>query len=262
MIKHDYHMHTNYSIDSNATMESMIQSAIKKGFTEIALTDHIDFLHDNNLNYEDYIPMFYEMRDKYKKQISILLGVEMGLGSASKGKDAELINKFPFDFAIASSHDIMGLDLWNKSFFVGRDKKTAYTEYFCEIIDNIKTYDHFCVYGHLDFIIRYATYSDNSIAYKDYADYIDIALKLLIEKGKGIEINTSGFRYQLNTTHPKRELIARYLELGGEIITVGSDAHSPKDVGMKFDYVEHMLKDLGVKRICKFKEMQPIFVEL
>ena len=262
MIRQDYHMHTNYSIDSNAPMETMIQSAVKKGFTEIAFTDHIDFTYGISINYTEYINQLNKLKDKYKKQIKIVLGVEFGLSVNSAKESAEFVRKFPFDFVIGSSHDIMGSDLWNKSFFRGKNKETAYTLYFEEIINNIKTQPNFCVYGHLDFIIRYAPYDDNSLHYRDYADYIDTIFKLLIENGKGIEINSSGFRYQLNTTHPRTEIIERYLELGGKIITVGSDAHSPEYVGAEFDYVETMLKELGVKRICQFREMKPVFIAI
>ena len=142
------------------------------------------------------------------------------------------------------------------------NKKTAYELYFTEMLKNINTIDKFCVYGHIDFISRYGIYKDNSLKYRDYSDLIDEVLKTLINKNKGIEINTSGYRYKLNQTYPQYDILKRYKELGGEIITIGSDAHTPDYVGDHFEVAYEMLVKSGFKYITRFKNLKPSFTAI
>ena len=266
MFRADYHIHTNFSIDSEAPMEAMILSAIDKGMTEIAITDHADFdtRHYPVPDYTDYMPYFRALQYKYKDKINIILGTEAGL----ENKWSDKINKFllscDFDFIIGSSHGTQTLDLYfdRKEYFSDKTKKEAYTIYFEEIIKNIEAFPNFNVYGHIDFISRYGMYQDNSLEYKDYADLIDTALLSLINKGKGIEVNTSGFRYGIDTTYPSLTILKRYKELGGEIITAGSDSHRPADVADHIDYAYSLIQEAGFKYITVFRKQRPDFIKL
>ncbi|MCI1931048.1 MAG: histidinol-phosphatase HisJ family protein, partial [Clostridia bacterium] len=146
-------------------------------------------------------------------------------------------------------------------FFEGKSKHQAYTDYFEEVLSNVKNYDFFNVYGHIDFINRYGSYEDKTMDYYEFKSLTDEILKTIISKGKGIEINTSGYRYGLGHPHPQFELIKRYKELGGEIITVGSDAHKPEQITFKFDKAYEMLKEAGFKYITLFTDRKPEFVK-
>ncbi len=262
----DYHLHTNASSDSKASAESMIDKAISLGLSEMALTDHVDF--DDRYtytNYNEYIPNFIKLQEKYEGKIKLVLGVEIGLENMLKDRVNEFAVSFPFDFIIGSSHCVKKYDLYfdrEKFFSLFGSKKEAYTTYFTELIKNIKECKTFNIYGHIDFINRYGTYEDNSLSYSDYSDLADTALKLLIEKGKGIEINTSGFRYGLGQPHPSFDFVKRYKELGGEIITVGSDAHRPEDIAANFTAAYDMLKAAGFKYLTLFRYQKPTFTKL
>lgn len=261
----DYHTHTNFSSDSQAPMEDMILSAIDKGLDEMAITDHVDF--DDRYDYTDYntyIPYFNALKEKYANQIKLCFGVEVGVDNYFKEKVNAFTKSFDFDFIIGSSHAVTGKDLYfdREDFFAGKTKKEAYTLYFTELKKNIEMCKDFCVYGHLDFVSRYGTYKDNSLNYRDYSQIIDEVLLALIEKGKGIEINTSGFRYGIANAYPQLEIVKRYKELGGEIITIGSDAHFPKDVADQIGFAYDMLAEAGFKYITTFKNRQPQFIKL
>lgn len=266
MFRADYHLHTNASLDSDAKAEDMIEKAISMGFDEIALTDHVDF--DDRYTYTDYneyIPKFHKLKEKYKNDIELVLGVEIGLDNKAKEKVNDFALSFPFDFIIGSSHSVMLYDLYfdrKKYFSLFRTKYEAYSKYFEELTENIKTCHTFNVYGHMDFVIRYGTYKDNSLSYADYSDLVDEAFKLLIEKGKGIEINTSGIRYGLGQTHPSIDFVKRYKELGGEIITTGSDAHRTEDIGKDFAVAYDMLKEAGFEYVAAFREQKPVFKKI
>lgn len=261
----DYHMHTSFSTDSEAPMEEMIKAAVKKGCDEIAVTDHVDFDDRYDFtDYNEYMPFIADLAEKYKKEIKVTFGVEIGLESLWADKVNALTAKFPFDFIIGSSHAVCTKDVYfdQKEFFEGKTKEQAYNIYWDEMLKNINTCKDFCVYGHIDFISRYGMYEDNSLHYADYADRIDAVLKALIEKGKGIEINTSGFRYGISNTYPHIDILKRYKELGGEIVTVGSDAHRPEDVADHIDFAYDRLLEAGFKYITVFRARKPEFIKL
>ncbi len=266
MFSADYHLHTSFSIDSEAPMEAVILSAISKGLDEIAFTDHVDYdmKYYPVPDYDSYIPVFNELREKYKDKINIVLGIEIGLENKWADKINDITVSYPFDFIIGSSHCVLTKDLYfdRDEFFGGRTKEDAYTVYFEELYKNIQTCRDFNVYGHIDYISRYGIYEDNSLIYKEYAELIDKCLISIIEKGKGIEINTSGFRYGINGTYPSMDILKRYKELGGEIITVGSDSHKVEDVADHIDHAYDMMKEAGFKYVSIFRNRKPQFIKL
>lgn len=265
MFRADYHTHTFFSIDSEAPMENMIISAISKGLNEIAFTDHVDFdIRYPFTDYNEYIPVIMDLREKYKDRISVVFGVEIGLENQWADKINSFSTQFPFDFIIGSSHATCTYDLYfdQKEFFGTRSKEEAYSTYFNEILKNILTCNDFNVYGHLDFVSRYGMYEDNSCHYKDYNDIIDTILKELISKNKGIEVNTSGFRYGIDTTYPSLDILRRYKELGGEIITCGSDSHTIGGVGNFIDYGYELVKAAGFNYISRFKNQKTYFEKI
>ncbi|MEZ0537985.1 histidinol-phosphatase HisJ family protein [Caldicellulosiruptoraceae bacterium PP1] len=264
----DYHVHSNFSSDSKMSMEEAIISAISKGIKEIAFTDHVDLLYPPvsytiiEIDYDKYVDIFSQLKEKYKDDISIKLGVEVGIQPHSITKSKELIDKYPFDFIIASTHAVEFKDLCEGDFFVNKSKDEAYRIYFEDILNIVNNFNDFCVYGHLDIVKRYGNYEDKSLDVVKYIDIIDEIFKKIIEKEKGIEINTSGFRYNLNSTHPQIDIIKRYKELGGEIITLGSDSHFKEHIGYKFDYVLDLLKSLGFRYITRFDKRIPIYEKI
>ena len=261
----DYHIHTSFSSDSEAPMEEMILAAIDKGLDEIAFTDHVDF--DDRYTFTDYnlyIPYLEDLKHKYKNDITIKLGIEVGLENTKADKVNTITAAFPFDFIIGSSHSVKCYDLYfdQQEFFSTRTKQEAYNTYFEEMLKNIRTCTDFCVYGHLNFVSRYGMYSDNSVNYMEFSSVIDAVLKELITRGKGIEINTSGYRYGINDCYPDIEILKRYKALGGEIVTIGSDAHYAKDVADHIGAAYDMLNIAGFKYITIFKARKPQFIRL
>lgn len=259
----DYHIHSNFSLDCTTDMEDIIISAIKKNIKEIAFTDHIDFdypgLNNFLIDTENYVNKIKEYNIKYRNEINILCGIEIGLQPHVKKDIKNIVDKYLFDFIIGSIHVVDKLDLYNGDFFVGKNQKNSYLRYFENVVENINVYDEFDVLGHIDYIIRYGDFEIKKLSYTDYNDIIDTILKTLINKGKGIELNTSGFRYGLNQTHPQLDILKRYKNLGGEIITVGSDSHSCNTLCSNFEEAYEILKLAGFSRITLFKNRKPIY---
>ena len=262
----DTHMHTCFSGDSDAKPREMIEAAKEKGLRGICFTDHLDYGYPENPN-----PFFLDV-DKYYsdmrkmilecQEIRLLLGIEIGLEPSLVSKIQSVITQYDFDFVIGSTHVVHGMDPYYPDYFQGKEEEEAYRQYFISTLENIKLFDDFDVYGHIDFVVRYGPNKNQYYTYKKYGDILDEILKTLIAKGKGIEINTGGYKYGLGHPNPMEEVINRYRELGGEIITLGSDAHKPKHVAYKFEKLYQILKNAGFEYYTVFQNRKPQFISL
>ncbi|MBQ3105029.1 MAG: histidinol-phosphatase HisJ family protein [Lachnospiraceae bacterium] len=267
----DYHLHSAHSCDSRASMESMILHGIRLDLKSLCFTEHHDiglipFPQSPELTFQLDTPPYYEeclrLREKYAGEIEVHFGVELGILSHKGREITEYASAWPFEFIIASSHLCEGIDVYYPNYYRGKTKEEAYGIYFQSILDNLSVFHDFDVYGHLDYIIRYAPYEEKTYSYHTYGDYLDSILHHLIHAGKGIEINTGGIKKGLAQPHPCTEVIRRYRELGGEIITVGSDAHRPEDMADHFRLAEDILKECGFSYYTIFKERKPKFIRL
>ncbi len=267
----DCHLHSSYSGDSDTPMEEMILQGIEKGLTTMCFTEHNDFGYPDFpgepgerflLHVDPYLYDLLRLREKYAGQIRILFGVELGLQPEVMRQNAVLAKSYDFDFIIGSSHLCHGKDPYYPYFYEGRPEEEAYREYFESILENIKKFSNFDVYGHLDYVVRYGPNKDAEYTYEKYKDILDKILELLIEKGKGIEINTGGIKSGLKELHPCMGILKRYRELGGEIITIGSDAHTPESIGAHFDRAYEVLKECGFQYYTIFENRTPEFKKL
>lgn len=255
----DYHMHTSYSNDSSYDMEAEILTAIKNGLTEICFTEHSDYgsMGDYVVDYNRYYQKYLELKEKYQDQIVIKFGCEFGVQMHTIKDYQNDFNKYPFDFIILSNHQIEDIEFWTYKYQEDKTQAQYNQGYYQAIYDVIKNFDDYSVLGHLDMIKRY----DKAGAYPDekVLEIITKILKHVIAHDKGIEVNTSCFRYQLDDLTPSRKILKLYKDLGGKIITVGSDSHEESHVGYKIEYVYEELKKLGFEYICTFDKMKPIY---
>ncbi len=263
----DTHMHSQYSGDSDATQDAMVNAAIEKELTGICFTDHLDIDYPDDpdlflLDLPNYTSSVLAQRARCQNRIDVRLGIELGLQPHLAALHKDILSQYPFDFVIASSHVVHGFDPYYPAFYEGRTEEACYREYFESILENIRAFDDFDVYGHIDYVVRYGPNRNEQYSYALYSDIIDEILRLLIEKGKGIEINTGGFKYGLGHPNPTEEIIARYHALGGEIITIGADAHKPEHVAYAFEKVPEILKKAGFHYFTVFKQRKPVFVTL
>lgn len=268
MIYSDFHFHSFYSGDSEASMEEMIERGIALGLKILCFTEHMDYDYDPQcdedflLDTDEYWKGFLHYKEIYKDRIDLRFGVELGLQPHLAERHNQYLSKYPFDFVIGSSHLIHGIDPYYPKFFQLKEEKSCYLEYFESILENIEAFCGFDVYGHIDYIVRYCPSRKEHYSFSPFADIIDEILRKLISLGKGIEVNTGGFKYQLGHPNPHEDIIKRYKELGGEIITVGSDAHVPEYLGYEFSRVSGILKDAGFQYYTVFKDRKAEFIKL
>lgn len=263
----DHHMHTHFSPDADplASMESYIQEVKRRGITGVMFTDHVDIdnpcaIFENPIDYDVYYQKIETLRKS--ESLFIGMGVEMGYQPHIEHEMRTLLNRYPFDFVICSIHLGDHLDFYNGDFFKNKTQDEAYSRYFELVLNAVQSYEDYDVFGHLDYIIRYGKFQHRMYDFDRYQPIIDRILSIIIHKGKGIELNTSGLRYGLGVTHPRLELLKRYKDLGGTIVTLGSDAHRVTDYYRDFDFAISVLKEAGFDRVAIFKNRQLSFVNI
>ena len=277
MIQADMHMHTWFSTDSEACPRDMADKAVRKGLKTICFTDHFDkddleWGEEGIFDVDAYFVEMQKLQEEYAGKLNIRIGIELGFRTYLKDYYEELTKKYPFDFVIGSVHNvpykkdaegnILYTDPAAEKLFTDRTDKKAYRLMMETTLENVRTSDCFQTLGHLDYVVRYGKSREKEYSYTDYADIIDEILKLLIEKEKGLEVNSAGLKYGLPFAHPHPDVLKRYRELGGEIITIGADAHKPEHIAYDFAKAEEILKSCGFKYYTEFFEQKPVFKQL
>lgn len=262
----DCHLHSFISFDSDCPIENIIQSAIKLELNSICFTEHydLDFPEEYNMNFSFDIDKYFHtinaLKNKYFKDIELLAGIELGLMPHLNNSINNLIGDYKFDYIIGSTHVIDNKDPYYPEYWANKDVKEAFITYFKTSLNNINNIHNFDAFGHLDYISRYdETKSYNAL---DYKEYIDEILKLLIEKDKALEINSAGLKKNLHTTNPDLYVIKRYKELGGHLITIGSDSHDSQYIAYGFDKVRDILINAGFKHYNIYKNRKAYEISL
>lgn len=262
----DVHMHCGFSNDSETRPEDMVENAIAKGLSVICFTDHYD---KDNLDWgdeaifdvESYFQKMIELQEEYRDRIEIRIGAEIGMQPYLAEYYQNFMAQHPFDFVIGSVHSVLEHDV-ALDFFQKHSDPEGYKIYFEEMLQDVQKIKSYDVLGHLDYIVRYSNQGSKGFDLNDYMDIIEEILKQVIAHGKGIEMYMSGLKYGLGAPHPQPEIIKRYRELGGEIITVGADGHIPEHIAYDYHLADDILKSCGFKYYTEFKGRKPLFVKI
>ena len=264
----DYHLHSQFSCDSRTNMDAICQAALNAGLNEIAFTDHMDFTwpHQYENHYvhdlDNYLHTIAIYQDKYAGQLNIRAGLEIGLEKHRLNDYEKILKKYPLDFVIGSVHEIGGIAVSQKAFFQGKSKAQVYRQYYSNLLECIRMFDNFDVIGHLDYCKRYAPFCYEPGDHLLAMDLVTEILNELIKRGKGIEINTSGYRHCSCMCLPHFDILRHYRQLGGTRITIGSDSHRAEYVGYKASETTDVLRVLGYTHISTFSQRRELPVEI
>lgn len=258
-IRHDFHLHSDFSGDSDTPAKAMAERALELGIAGMCFTEHEDPYApgseiDFSVDFDRYFPHMQKLREEYRDRLNIGIGMEFGLAPHLVSTLDTLTEKYEFDFIIASLHFVGGADPYYPAFFEGRDERDCYIQFFEEELQALKCFKNFDTLGHMDYVVRYGPNRNQFYSYDAYAEYIDPILKYLIENGKCLEVNTGGLKYGLGQPNPCTGVLKRYRELGGELITIGSDAHAPQHLCFDFEKAEAILKELGFRYYTVFEK--------
>jgi len=231
----DTHLHSVLSGDSNEVPENIYKAA--RGLEFFSVTDHVNIFYFDPKGYgvqdfEEYFRIYNGLRDKYSAPSAI--GIELGYTDIACAENEKLAAKYPFEILVNSVHEVEGRDCYFPEYFAGKTRDYAYSEYFKVVDKSLDVKYDFSALGHLAYLERNAPYPDRAVKYSRYEDILDSILTKLIRINSCLEINTSS----ANATTPflpNAGILARYYSLGGRLVCYGSDAHSAKNIGEKYD---------------------------
>lgn len=281
----DYHVHCEYSDDSQTPIADQVNRAIELGLSELCFTDHVDYgikkdwsegniqyrssdgiNYDAsqqeplaNVDYPKYFAALHDAKEQFRNQINIKQGLEFGIQTHTIKQYKALYKTWQeeLDFVLLSMHQVNDKEFWTQEFQAGKTQQEYNLEYYKEILEVMKRFQNYSVLAHLDLIVRYDKHG--RFPFEETEDIIAEILKLAIHDGKGIEINTSSWHYGLTDTQPSREILRLYKDLGGTILTTGSDAHKPEYLADHFTEAHQILRSIGFREFCTFDHMEPVF---
>jgi histidinol-phosphatase (PHP family) len=259
-IPQDYHLHSHFSIDSRQTIEAVCQQAIDKGIAEIAITDHADYIQeDEGAGYYDPDGYFAELeacREKFEGRLTIRAGVEIGEPHRFPEQVDALLDNYSYDFVIGSLHWVGSDLILSNRYFEGRDVEEAYRAYYEELLEMVNV-GRFDVVGHIDVGKRYGFDVHGFYDVTPYEDQLREIYRVLIDRGKGIEINHGSLRREVNEPAPNLHALRWYRDEGGEVLTLGSDGHRPNGVGFCLENAVEMARVAGFDTLTGFARRQP-----
>lgn len=269
---HETHCHSLYSGDVDktcgASIDALCETALALGLGSIAITDHLE-IHQTMghifppLDHEGIRRDIRAARETYEGKLEVVYGVELAQACHDLEQTNRTLSRYPYDFIIGSVHAVRGfpdfsdLDYPNVSDEMLKKAWGLYLAEQKELID----FENFDTLAHITYPYRYFKRAGRDALidiFKKGRDYFETPFKRIIEKGIALEVNTSGLRQDTGTTFPHTDLIRFYRELGGDMVTVGSDAHYAKDLAADIRPTVLLLKELGFKNVFTFRERKPV----
>ena len=257
----DLHQHSTFSYDGRQNAEDVVKKAIENGDKRVCFSEHYDydcFLLGISgaplVNPDEYKAEITRLKAKYSDKIEILFGIEFGYSKEAVEKYRELTEKYDFDYVINSVHLLYGKDCCKKE-FLKKDKVTAYGDYLKTVLESVNADYKWQIVGHLSYPVRYATYENRELLYDEHREIIDEILNTIIRRNKYLEINTSTKDERVFS--PEIGIVKRYIDLGSENFTYGSDSHDLSRYREKCDKVAEVLASFG-KTASFFRKMHPV----
>lgn len=259
----DCHVHSSCSVDSSAEMEELCRRAVELGLSEICFTEHVDFdpaeVNTGYFRYESYRERIRESRGRFGAHLKIGAGVEIDYNRRFESDIADFLRGKTFDFVLGSVHYLNGFNVSEpraSDYFEGRDREIAYGRYFDEVEHCVRS-GMFDALGHLDLVKRFGVHVYGPFEIGPFTDRIERILRLMVEQGMGLEVNTSGLRQAPKEPYPSAEVLRMYKACGGEIVTVGSDAHTTDDVAKGIEEAVRLLRTMDFDSIWVFERRNP-----
>lgn len=265
----DYHVHSRISPDAGHSMTEMAEAAVKAGVQELCFTDHVEPVAWNGrdpIEFYDWKALeqeFQAARAAVGDRIRLRLGIELGEAVLDLPRTAGLLTGAPeLDFVIGSNHILSerfdNVDLY---FFHPKDEEEALRGIadYLKLVKRTAEWGQFSVLGHLTLPLRYLNENQGfHLSFDGFETEVEDILRTVIKNGCGIEVNTN----RGNTPLPDRKWLEMYRDLGGEIVTLGTDAHTPEFVGCAVREGQQLLRACGFEKFCTFEKREPVWHQL
>lgn len=275
MVLFDNHNHSQFSFDGKmTTVQASARAAMSAGLGGICFSDHCDhYVPPLKAEFEDVQKEYFNVPEQQAEisrvqdilgdSLKILKGIEIGMYEECHKQIRNVLSSNKFDQVIASVHYIEQTDPYYGGYYDGKDWKEAYGGYLATIYREMTWLGDFDIMGHFDYIVRYAPYPVISIRYRDFSDIFDEMFRYLINEGKALEINTKSYEgHRGRIVELDHNVLLRYREMGGEIISLGSDSHEPTRVGAGFTLHAELLKSLGFRWTAHYEQRRLVQLPL
>lgn len=256
----DNHMHTSvFSSDGAMTFEELLASSVKAGLPGVCITEHYDLdyeiMADEKpfiFDIDEYVRNFDSWRSGCPEGFRLGMGIEMGYQKHLDSEINAILDKYPFDSVVLSEHVFHGADIYyRQEVFSSMSDSEIYSEYVGILAHMAKQINSFDIIGHFDYIDRYNPRVGSAITYDHCPDQFDELFRALISRGKSLEINSRSMMKKMSRREPNfmpdEKLLRRYRELGGTMISLSSDSHTPETIGYGFAELGEYLKTFGFK---------------
>jgi histidinol-phosphatase (PHP family) len=272
----DYHSHSNASPDAHYTISELAKAAIDTGLRELCVTDHCEchgFFPFDKKNLPEGVDIYFKERileqrksalELYGDKIKLPHGIEIAQGHEARDVYDKILSENSFDFIICSLHNLRGeLDFYYIKDYQSQEYCEALLKRYISELYETACLPGFDVLAHITYPLRYMRYQYGfDVSLDKYGAELEQIFKVLIEKGSGIELNVSGLRDGGNVTFPEMSQLKLYRACGGEIITIGTDAHKPEYIGVGVERGQQMLREAGFKYFTVYENRKPSFIAL
>ena len=261
----DLHVHSRFSFDSCEQPENYVNRAIELGCVVTGFSEHYDYdaiidsANDVTLcNLDDYTAYISSLKKIAGGHILVLTGIEYGYRAEAVAHYNEKTKQYKFDYIINSLHTIKGKgDCYHDDFFNGCELKESYLQYLLSVLESVKSELDYDIVGHLGYVSRYRKGKDVRLKYSDFPDILDEILSEIAKRNKCLEINTSVGSSGSNFL-PDTDIIRRYLQLGGQKLSFGSDAHRVQDYMRSVQQLKSFLIAEGITHLYYYKDRVPV----
>lgn len=264
----DYHLHTLHSMDGRQSMEELCESMVRQGVQEICLTEHIEPGHpwqemDLPPVWDVWFQEIQTMRYRFPL-LTIRAGVEIGDNPPLRESIKAMLDEWDFDFRLLSLHLVNGVDCYDKAaYFSGKTRAQAYREYAEAKAESILNWTEFDSVAHIGYAAKFSAYTgeERPLRYEDAPDAFDMILRYIIALDKCLEINTSVYQ-EMGDALPHTSIVQRYIELGGECFTFGSDSHQAEHNYREVERAKAHVRSLGGKYQAAFHQRKKVLYRI
>ena len=276
----DCHTHTQFSVDSDADINECVKRACGLGLSAYAITDHCECnrfyskehypdettyqYFDFGVDFENSVSAVTKLKEQYSGKTELLCGTEMGQATHNYEVAEKIVSDKRLDFVLASMHQLPKTEDFCFIDYTEYTLDGIYKlceRYFIEI-NRLCAWGRFDVLAHLTYFMRYLSKAKIDVDISRFDDIIADSFRLLAQNGKGIEINTSGLRQGFGATFPDLKYVRMFRELGGEVLSIGSDSHTVEDIGANVSDAADIAKAAGFRYLAYFKERKPVFIPI
>lgn len=261
----DSHVHSDRSHDGSSTAEELCAWALDHGVMGVCVTDHFECdIPDQQADIEKTLREVTRLQERNKGRIRLTRGIELAQGHLLPETASAILDKTEFDFVLGSVHCATpGIDIGYINFNDPAVKVSEVLESYFQSSYRMAKWGRFDAMAHFGYPERYIWGKYRiPVNFLPYEEVIQETLRLLVQNGKGLEVNTSGYRQGLGKTIPVLGILKRYFQLGGRTVTLGSDAHRAEDIAADFDVAMDILTGIGFQYFAFYREHQPVMLKL